>query len=230
MKGNVIMSRQMGQFNVNQRTKDGMFNASSLILQWNKTENLKKKSIADFFRLAETDDFIGVLIHEENMPIGNSQLGDNQAYLIKKGGNTITGRKPDEVWMHPYLFLKFAMWLNPKFEYHVIKFVYDRLIELRKETSDLYVELCNATNSYHIRNFNREASREHYMNNGTTIQLLVFGKTFPGNPWQNVGESQLKLRKNLQSILIGCFNKNYSMEKTKMLLEAQIEIFKLNEE
>lgn len=32
-----------------------------------------------------------------------------------------------EVWMHPSLFIKFAMWLDPKFELDVIKTVYDNL-------------------------------------------------------------------------------------------------------
>lgn len=32
-----------------------------------------------------------------------------------------------EMWMHPYLFTKFAMWLDPKFELDVIKTVYDNL-------------------------------------------------------------------------------------------------------
>ena len=228
MKSSVIMSRSMGNFVVNQRTKDGMFNASALIHQWNKSTGDTKK-IVNFFQLKQTDDFIKVLLEEEKSPSQKSDLGDNQAYITKKGGNSMSGRKPDEVWMHPYLFIKFAMWLNPKFEYHVIKFVYDSLIELRKETSDLYMDLCNATNNYFIRNFNKEAPMEQYSLNGSMIQILVFGKTFPNNPWQVVSEEMLKLRKNLQNILIGCYNKNYTVDKAKMLLETQVEIFKLNE-
>jgi hypothetical protein len=228
MKSSVIMVRQMGDYLVNQRTKDEMFNASYLIQQWNRSNNDTKK-IANFLGLKQTEDFIEVLFKEENIPSQNSDLAQNQAFTIKKGGNTLMGRKPDEIWMHPYLFIKFSMWLNPKFEYHVIKFVYDSLIELRKETSDLYGELCNAVNMYYMRRFDKEATMEDYKDKARTIQILVFGKTFPANPWQHASESELKLRKNLQSILIGCFNRDYSMEKTKALLEAQVEIYKLNE-
>lgn len=31
-----------------------------------------------------------------------------------------------KVWMHPYLFIKFAMWLDPKFELEVIETFYEK--------------------------------------------------------------------------------------------------------
>ena len=48
MKTNQIMTRKMGDFNVYQRTKDAMFNASSLMEQWNK-HSKQKKNINHFF-------------------------------------------------------------------------------------------------------------------------------------------------------------------------------------
>lgn len=36
MKTNQIMVRPMGDFEVTQRTKDGFFNATELLKQWNK--------------------------------------------------------------------------------------------------------------------------------------------------------------------------------------------------
>lgn len=52
MKTNVVMTRKMGNFDVSQRTEDGMFNASTLLEQWNKVNN--KKNVADFLRLDKT--------------------------------------------------------------------------------------------------------------------------------------------------------------------------------
>jgi hypothetical protein len=46
--------------------------------------------------------------------------------------------------MHPYLFVKFAMWLNPRFEVKVIKFVYDEMIKYRNEAGDAYKYLSAA--------------------------------------------------------------------------------------
>lgn len=40
--------------------------------------------------------------------------------------------------MHPYLFVKFAMWLSPTFEVKIIQWVYDNLIEFRLLAGDHY--------------------------------------------------------------------------------------------
>ena len=39
MKTNQILTRKMGDFNVNQRTSDEMFNATELLKQWNESIN-----------------------------------------------------------------------------------------------------------------------------------------------------------------------------------------------
>lgn len=41
MKTNQIIKRPMGAFVVEQRTKDGMFNATAFINQWNDTHKSK---------------------------------------------------------------------------------------------------------------------------------------------------------------------------------------------
>ena len=43
--------------------------------------------------------------------------------------------------MHPFLFMDFAMWLNPYFKVKVIKFIYDEMIKFRNEAGDAYKEL-----------------------------------------------------------------------------------------
>lgn len=128
----------MGQFKVEQRTKDAFFNATALLKQWNDMveENVgnpifKKKAIADFFRLNQTEDFILALKAEENI------TSDKHIYAKSKG-------KLGGTWMHPILFIKFAMWLNPRFEVQVIKFVYDQMISYRNEAGDAYKELGKA--------------------------------------------------------------------------------------
>ena len=55
------MTRPMGNFHVEQRTKDGMFNATALLKQWNlNTQNsgdLKKKDMDDFFVNKNVDEW-----------------------------------------------------------------------------------------------------------------------------------------------------------------------------
>lgn len=46
--------------------------------------------------------------------------------------------------MHPVLFIDFAMWINPKFKYDVIKFVYDEMIKFRNEAGDNHREMAAA--------------------------------------------------------------------------------------
>ncbi len=93
----------MGEFEVNQRTKDGFFNATKLLNQWNKNLGAKK-SIDHFFENQGTKDFIEVLQIEENLHTRNSVYLKSRA---SRGENAGT-------WMHPILYIKFAMWINPK--------------------------------------------------------------------------------------------------------------------
>jgi len=117
----------MGNFLVEQRTKDSMFNATNLLKQWNDASG-EKKEITKFFDNDNTKEFISALMEEENL---NTQ---NSAYLKTRGNNGGT-------WMHPILFVKFAMWLNPRFEVQVIKFVYDQMLKYRNDAGDAYREL-----------------------------------------------------------------------------------------
>ena len=41
MKTSVIMIRKMGDFDVHQRTKDGYFNATTRLKQWNEKHGMK---------------------------------------------------------------------------------------------------------------------------------------------------------------------------------------------
>lgn len=130
MKTNQVMKRPMGKFMVEQRTKDSMFNATALLKQWNEASG-ECKEISKFFENDGTKEFVSALMEEEKL---NTQ---NSAYLKVRGeyGGT---------WMHPILFVKFAMWLNPRFEVQVIKFVYDQMLKYRNDAGDAYRELGNA--------------------------------------------------------------------------------------
>lgn len=139
------MTRKMGDFEVYQRTKDAMFNASSLLQQWNMNRKTKK-SMPEFLRIKPTKEFIDELGNElKTSHTDYNQSGSEPTLIVTvKGKNTKKGNTPDTVWMHPYLFIKFAMWLNPRFEVQVIKFVYDQLITLRNQIGDGYKDFSAA--------------------------------------------------------------------------------------
>lgn len=125
MKTSVTMTRRMGQFEVLQRTKDGMFNATALLNQWNRAAGMKKE-MNDYLRLQSTHDFLSALQSESDFKDGNSP------YLTSRG------KYSGGTWMTPLLFIDFAMWLNPKFKVQVLKFVYDELIKCRTAAGDNY--------------------------------------------------------------------------------------------
>ena len=134
MKQNVVMIRKMGNFDVSQRTKDGMFNGTLLLSQWNKSigaNGRKGKRVDDFLNLESTKQFLNALnediLNTENPRYLKTHISDRG----KNGGT----------WMNPLLFIDFAMWLNPRFKVNVLKFVYDELIKQRNDAGDNYISL-----------------------------------------------------------------------------------------
>ena len=168
MKTNMIMIRPMGEFEVHQRTKDSMFNATDLLNQWNE-KNRTKKEIKKFFDNKSTKEFIETLKKRENLN------RENSAYLKSKGryGGT---------WMHPLLFIDFAMWINPSFKYDVLKFVYDELIANRHDAGDSYKALSSAGSSLKGYDF-KEVAR--------ALNWIVFNK-HEEELRQNADEKELK--------------------------------------
>ena len=166
MKTNQIMTRPMGSFHVEQRTKDGFFNATDLLKQWNSnTQNsgeLKQKTIAHYFENSATEEFMNALMTEEGFTCRNSVYVKSKARADRGGGT----------WMHPIMFIDFAMWLNPAFKVKVIKFVYDEMIRYRNEAGDAYRELSSAVNSIVSSAFMAQAMRKI----GEALNWVVFGQ------------------------------------------------------
>lgn len=134
------MTRKMGDFDVYQRTKDAYFDASSLIQQWNDHSKSSEKKISRYLDMKQTKEFM----EELSAKMHNANNQENTFVVTVKGRSTRNGRIPDTVWMHPYVFLDFAMWLNPRFRVEVIQFVYDQLITLRNQIGDGYKDFSTA--------------------------------------------------------------------------------------
>ena len=153
MKTNVNVTRKLNDFDVVQRTKDSMFNATLLLNQWNEKSGQQKKMI-HYTENASTQEFLKALMVDVNSKERNSVLIQSRG---KNGGT----------WMHPYLFIDFAMWLNPAFKLQVIKFVYDQLIEDRKLAGDHYNKLCSLLARFQDTDY-REV--------GKILNLVVFNE------------------------------------------------------
>lgn len=169
MKTNVVMIRKMGGLNVSQRTEDGMFNATSLAKQYFHSKGIRRgKEVSEFLKLEKTKEFIEAL---------HIEINDNTRKIVlsKKG-------KDGGTWMHPYLFIDFAMWLNPTFKVQVLRFVYDELIKNRHDAGDMYRTLSASVAKLKGCNFSEVAK---------ALQWLIFNRTGK-NLRQTATESELK--------------------------------------
>ena len=140
MKTNQVMERKMGEFIVTQRTKDGMFNATELLKQWN-SKSMSERKMANYFLSEKTNEFISTIMDRENLNT------PKMVYLTSRGKHN------GGTWMHPMLFIDFAMWINPSFKYDVLKFVYDQMIKYRNDAGDAYRELGSAVGKIVSKDF-----------------------------------------------------------------------------
>lgn len=164
MKTNQVMTRPMGQFTVEQRTKDGMFNATALLKQWNSSSKSDRK-MELYFNSPKTQEFIKTIMERENLHTPKTVYVKSKA---SRGANAGT-------WMAPVLFIDFAMWINPSFKYDVIKFVFDKMIEYRNEAGDAYKELCASISKIVGKSFLRAA----ISNIAKAINWVVFNNHEP---------------------------------------------------
>lgn len=93
MKTDQIMKRPLDSYSVEQRTKDGMFNATDLLRQWNEGNN-QNKTISHYLENAATQEFMKALMNEENFTCRNSVYVVSRARTDRGGGFLKT---PDEV-------------------------------------------------------------------------------------------------------------------------------------
>ena len=207
MTRNFELVRKMGDFNVLQRTMDGMFNATALLKQWNAVEGNVVKNLAYFMRLKSTLEFAKTIITEEfsedfqlEPHFEKSQNGDIQQFTeykkviyVKKGRSTQQGRTPDEIWMHPLMFVDFAMWLNPKFKYHVLKFVQDQLITYRNRIADSHRKWTDMLQQLGCKD-------SQYAKIQKAMNLAVFGNSYEGIR-NFASEEQLLKMSNLENAI-----------------------------
>ena len=198
MVTNQIMLRQLGPFRMLQRTKDGMFNATNLIQQWNDA-NGSNKELKDYFDLKSTQEFIKAFNDSENLH------GENLPYVKSKaradrGGGT---------WMHPLIFIDFAMWINPAFKLQVLKFVQDQMLKYRDEAGDAYKEMSSAISLIVAPNIMSKSVKRV----AEAVNIIVFGahekemRNKHGD--ETLMKELLELEKKIASLITDGFIKDF---------------------
>lgn len=162
MKTNQIMKRPLANFTVEQRTKDGMFNATDLLKQWNAQPDVAQRKLDNYFASSKTSEFINTIIEREKLDTPKMVYVKSKA-RVDNGGGT---------WMHPLLFIDFAMWINPSFKYDVLKFVYDRMLSYRNEAGEAYKTLASAVGKIVPKN----SMRKYMETIAKGINYIIVGK------------------------------------------------------
>ncbi|MDR2146404.1 MAG: KilA-N domain-containing protein [Tannerella sp.] len=146
MTTNQNMIRKMGNYEIIQRTLDGYFEANALLRQWNNDiQHEDKREMNKFLSSEKTKEFIETIVERENEKSIFRDFGELQVVIKGKTRGLLHGGSlPASVWMHPLLFIDFAMWINPRFKYDVLKFVFDEMIKYRHEAGDEYRTLAAA--------------------------------------------------------------------------------------
>lgn len=198
MKTNQIMTRQLDKFIVYQRTCDGMFNATSLLNQWNEYTG-QQKQIVHYTENKSTEETIQALLKDLGFKERNSVLLQSRG---KNGGT----------WLHPYLFIDFAMWINPIFKVKVLKFVYDELISLRHDAGDGYKELSSAIASL------PDVKHDTYSKVATAVNYIVFNE-HKEDLRNNATIEQLKLISDIQKNLVYGITMGF-YPNTKVLIDG----------
>lgn len=212
------MKRDFYNTKITQRSSDKYFNATELMQFYNKTSD-RKKVMAEFWQTKNTKEYLKALSDSLNANIGENQYLERDLYTTTRGvgGGTF---------MHPFLFIKFAMWLSPEFEVQIIKWVYDNLIDFRKQAGNHYREMCEAIADRYEDYYDRKANPLVFQNEANFLNKLVFGSIEPKKR-NSATEKQLEILNQLQLANIHLIKSKTSLSERKRRLTELAELIKL---
>lgn len=192
MKTSVVMIRPIDDVSVRQDSLSKFFNANDLITIYNQ-KNGSAKRIQDYLDNEATKRFMEALLQSEIQNNAKQRELDDVIMTTRRG-------KYGGTWMHPYLFIDFAMWLSPEFKVTILKWVYDNLIALRIDAGDGFKEVNEA-----IFDIYPNSPPFVYSNEAKMVNKLVFGSPDRGQR-NNATEQQLSLLKALQNADVKLIN------------------------
>lgn len=195
------MLREFDGGHVQQRTSDGYFNASSLAsLYATKTGQYKHPS--NFLRNESTHRFIEELEEHTKLPAADLYSRPRQ----------------QSCWMHPLLFLDFAMWLSPEFKLKMLLWLQDSLILFRNQAGDHYNEMTSAISDTYEKWAGKKANALVFIREINFINSLM---GIDSNQRNELTEAQLAQLNQLQQANIRLMRQGLS----KIKRHEQLRIF-----
>jgi len=193
MKTAQIMQRPILDGKVRQNHKNGWFNANDLLdIHNRKAKQIGKptKKINAYTVNSTSMEFFEEIMNQESI---------TSVYSSKKGKNGGT-------WMHPLVFVDFAMWVSSEFKYFAMQWLSDELLKNRDESGESYKKMASAVSIYMGDDLARAGTAIPKIARAIKNNLCV-------EDWNNTTEENLKKRDEIQ--------KNISI-----LLKAGVEINK----
>lgn len=216
MKTEVLMKRDFNGANITQRTGDRFFNATELMTFYNANSSKKPKELKAFFLNKNTHEFLEALSNDVELNRENSTELKQELFQAKRGVNGGT-------YMHPYLFVKFAMWLSPEFEVQIIKWVYDNLIDLRMDAGDHYNEMCKTIKEKYEEFYQGKPDPLIFIKEANFLNMLVFG-TIKGRKRNEATEEELAKINQLQKANIKLITQGMGVDSRKKRLKEMSEL------
>lgn len=179
MKTEVIMKRDMDGHSVSQNHKTQMFRANDLLDVANRMG--AKKIMANYFLIDTTENLIHQICREEN-------ISEKEVKKTTSGRNGGT-------WMHPILFIDFAMWLSPEFRYKALRWVKDGLLETRDASGESFKTMMNVLSETFPDEFERPIIYASIANQIAAACAVGISK----DRWQTATKEQLALRDKIQN-------------------------------
>lgn len=166
----VKMLRPLFGDTIQQRVDTGFFNASDLVKSgnaWRSAHDLGVFNFSSWLRSKGVQEFLAELKSQEKV----------EPVIIRKRNPT---------WVHPFLFIKLALAINPKLEVEVMRWLYDELIKYRNNSADSYNMMCGAL----FRKMSPGEDRQSFLCEVAKAIRATMGVS----DWQAASEFQLKLR------------------------------------
>jgi hypothetical protein len=138
LKTTQIIERPFYDGVIQQDHKTGFLNTKNMIdlgNQYRKSMSLAPVRLDSYLKSNKTKEFIEQILEQEKITtVMNSKRG-------KYGGT----------WMHPLLFVDFAMYVSPKFKYLAMSWLSDHLLSFRDASGDSYKAMgSELEKNYHL--------------------------------------------------------------------------------
>jgi hypothetical protein len=171
MKTEVEMKRLLFGHEISQKSKSEFFSATDLVRagnEWRVRNGYQPFVLPKWFMQKNVKEFISEM---------QGEFG--KVKISARGRGTHT-------WVHPYLFIKIALALNPKLEIKVYKWLYDYLLKYRNDSGDSYKKMCGSISKNIVRKTETQSTIKE------TAKKIK--STLGVEDWNSATEERLKLR------------------------------------